>query len=310
MLVRRLLLGASGILLVWTTASFVAVRWAWVTREMCPQPCQDLGLEVLKPAQMQGMTVMKGAVHRPACSPLKLDLELHRPVTRRDTRYTLWYRARLTNQSCFAFDVASSMLLLSPDHLRETSFNEIGFFFEVLGPDGAKVPQGGFSPSSRYDFLYRLDEEAYRKARAFVDSRIGEQGNLRPGESIETVPTVLDPHEKQVVTQVTGPHHAHRLVPVAPPPGAEQGPPGFKVLDTYIFRKKGTYRIKAVYRGEAGAIPYFNKSRQIPDWLRLPHSLLSYHLGISAFKRTAYDAQSYEDYNLDVASPELPFIVE
>lgn len=268
---RRILLAAVALLGAYTVASVAAIYWYSEYRIPCAQPCRELGEEVLVPPRRRD----DDAVYRPKCKPLQLDLELYRPKARADTRYTLWYKARLVNRSCFAlYWIDSGDFMYSLDQIGAVQFTDNGLSFRVIGPDGVEVPQGGFFESSEFEFIYRADREELAR----VDSTYDEfRRNFPPGAEIRTVASELAPHKSYLVIpdadairKMTGFSHDTALRPAAPPPGTEAPPPGFRILDAYRFKRKGTYRIQAAYRDDLTAVPLRLSVDTLPPWLTLP----------------------------------------
>lgn len=268
---RRILLAAAAILGAYTAASVAAFYWYAEYRIPCAQPCRDLGEDVLAPARRRD----DDPIYRPKCQPLQLDLELYRPRARADTRYTLWFKARLVNRSCFElWGIDSTGFKYCRDEVRSTSFSDRGLSFNVLGPDGHTIPQGDFFRSSEFEFIYQANEAELAKLEPIYEEF---KQNFPPGAEIRTISSVLAPHKSyliipndEAVRHMTAFSHESVLRPAAPPPGTEAPPAGFRILDAYRFRRKGTYRIQAVYRGDLTAVPLRLPVGTLPPWLTLP----------------------------------------
>lgn len=271
---RLVALVAAGISIgTYTAASIIVSRRAWMTRDECHLPCRDLGREVLRPAASK----MHEPTYRPACRPLELQLVLHRPVARRNSRYSLWYRAKIQNVSCYDLDwVDKNGFIYSLDEFGLTSFHNEGLGFRIWGPDGREVPQGNFEKSSDYAYLYGSDNAEISRRQAA--DKYFDSGDLPSGASFETVASTLEP-TRRVATASFDPRsgdsiHGFRPEAINPPPDAETPPPGFKVLDAFQLRQPGKYRIQATFEDDyVRASARF--SRKVPNWLAFPARKLS-----------------------------------
>ncbi|PCI31526.1 MAG: hypothetical protein COB53_13085 [Elusimicrobia bacterium] len=128
---------------------------------------------------------------------------------------------------------------------------------------------------------------------------------LARNEAITTVPSILKPRKKRFISidWKTG-RHGIRLVPASIPPGAEKAPPGFKILDDYVFTIPGEYTIETFYEGEIDAEPIF------------PHDVpLVFDWGLLALRFVGFDFYPDPDtwieqrYIVNIRSNKLHFTV-
>ncbi len=272
---RKALLAVAVLLGAYTAASVAAVRWEINFKVPCAQPCRDLGEEVLEAPKRWDHV----AVYKPKCQPLQLDLELHRPKARSYTQFSLWYKARLVNRSCFdLWGILTNDFQYCLDEFGSKSFTGMSFTFRVVGPDGVEVRQGNFVRSSEYEFIYRANGKELAKWNTLYEEY---EQRFPPGGEIRSIPTELAPHKSyliipdaEAVRHMTSFRHESVLRPAAPPPGTEEPPPGFRILDAYRFHRKGTYRIQAVYHGDLTAELLSLPVGFLPRWLTLPVRLI------------------------------------
>lgn len=275
---RRLAI-ASAILLAYVAGSVIYCRWALTKRAACSQPCQELGLQVAVPGKHKDSP----SIYRPLCDPLRLDLELYRPVARLNTRYALWYRLRLTNGSCYELsrlDAEDFIASWETSEMFNRKWGRSGLTIHIWGPDGSEVSPGRFNPTHRY--LYTFYREAYHRLQHSAHLTPDWSFGLNPGESIESVPSVLDPVEEVPAVDLKTGVHGYGYSPVAAPKDAETPPTGFKILDGFVLSRPGKYRIQAAYEGDVDAQAIFPYSGREPDWVAWPMVALE-KCGINLF---------------------------
>jgi hypothetical protein len=297
-------------------------RWALTAQQACDLPCRDLGRE---PAIGPDGKPVDG-VYRPGCPFVTLKLELARPVARRNTPYALWHRVTLRNNSCFELGSTwAHDFLLNMDeweYTRQVGLPMQTLGFRVWGPDGREVPRllsqaddadrirRGWDEKSppprvpapkRTMFLYDIDPD-YK--RWFKDTGIDGDwflGDLLPGKAIYTVPSVLHPKSRTGWLTMREPA----------PPGAETPPPGFKILDWFIFTQPGTYRIQAVFeKSDLGVSTIRPHRSKVPLWL--------YHVMAALDEMTGWGVNPLVEgsfwhggtYHVRVESNTLEFTVE
>lgn len=320
---KRLFLWTGGIVLVLALAAggpLVWARWALTAQPSCDLPCQDPGREV----EIGAVGKPLNDVYRPNCQLVTLHLELARPVARRNTRYALWHRATLRNNSCFelgGFEADDFILSLDDwDAHSHSSLPLKTMSFRVWGPDGREIPrqESGHERFRRFarewdgksippqqnapkTYLYANDptfKQQFQNVR--LDGNWGLVG-LMPGQAIQTVPSVLSPESRWGMT--------FRLIPT--PSDAETPPPGFKILDWFTFTQPGKYRIQAVFE------PLMLETRIIrPHRDRVPHRLRLlleafhevYGWGMTPLKASTY--WSERRYHVRAESAILEFTVK
>lgn len=291
-------LSLSAFLIVYTSISVVFVRWATTKRAACLMPCQDLGLEVAIPPKKRESL----AVYKPRCVPLKLELELHRPLARRNTRYALWHRVTLTNDSCYRLLNISRhefVVSLETENLSATFARNGALQIRVWDSDGRELVPGNFKVESPRTYLYFWDSAAFRK----LDQR---SENLEPGESIVSIPSVLMPTvDYEGVNMQTG-DHERLFMPRPVPIDAETPPAGFKILDLFVFERPGTYTIQAVFESKVDAEPILPYEKRIPFLLHLPVYLLE-KCGLDFYPDSRPLLSN--DYLVHVESERIPFTV-
>lgn len=294
------LFGGGLALAVYTMASISIDYWASAPEVECDQPCKDLGREVLVPGDTRG-----APTYRPVCQPLKLGLELSRKTARRNSRYSTWYRASLANQSCYRLEgIEASSLIYSLDEFRQVSFGEDGFSIRAKGPDGTPVPQGGFSPSKAYHYLYHADRKGLEGFRARFRNSIAD---LSPGEELPSVSSEAFPVIEEIIVDVESARAKTILRPISLPKGAESPPEGFRILDSHIFHQAGGHRLQAVFRGEIYAAPPPMRRGRIPKWVLLPASQLR-KFGLIPSRHS--EGQESRRYRVEILSPEVEVVVE
>lgn len=322
---KRLLLWTGGLVLVLAIAAagpLLWARWALTAQPSCDLPCQDPGQE--REIGPDGKPLNYSAGLRPRCPLVTLHLELARPVARRNTRYALWHRATLRNNSCFelgGFKVSDFILSLDDwdAHSHSTMPLET-MSFRVWGPDGKEIPRQESGPDRLRRFAREWDgktippqqqapriylyssDPAYK--RQFEHVRLNGNWDLEglmPGKAIQTVPSVLSPESRWPMT--------FRLIPR--PADAETPPPGFKVLDWFIFTQPGKYLIQAVFEApylEARIIRPYNDRvpRRLYLLLEAFHEL--YGWGMTPLKASTF--WSSNRYRVRAESQVLEFTVK
>jgi|GEM_PF-6864772 len=248
--------------------------WALRYRAPCPLPCQDLGRE-----PVPGEPLKAWGPFTPRCAPVKIDLELARPEAKTGHRYTLWFKLRLTNVSCYKLSLINAGPLIW--WFYENRLNVPNdFIFHVQGPDGIEVKN---LKHAAYERLPREDVEKLRRAYPHVRLRSKDTGylseygdvipyeddlaawdrmranphlsmddhayvTLQPGQSLESTVSVFAPHtehaEIEHLSGGVGYTTAHAPVALD---GAEVPVPGYRIMDQYIFWKPGRYTIRVAY---------------------------------------------------------------
>lgn len=320
---KRLLLWAVGITVALALAAagpLLWARWALTAQPSCDLPCQDPGDEPEIGADGKPVN----HVYRPRCPLATLHLELARPVARRNTRYALWHRATLRNNSCFelgGFEVDDFILNMDEwNSLYTSGLSMETLRIRVWGPDGKEIPRqenetdkfrrfarewdgktmppAPKGPSTR---LYDNDPEFKRQFQHVrLDGSWGLEG-LMPGKVIRTVPSILFPVSEWGLR--------FKLLPT--PADAETPPPGFKVLDWFIFTQPGSYRIQAVFEApslEARTIrPYKDQvPRRLYYLLEAIHEMAGW--GMTPLKATTF--WSERRYHVRAESQVLEFTVK
>lgn len=235
-----------------------------------------------------------------------MDFEVFRPIAKRNTRYTLWYRMKLTNQSCHEiWGLELNDLMFSQEQSGSTRLTEGNALnFIVWGPDGAEVKQGTFAKSRDYEFLYRPSDRELKAWQAETE-RTGRL--LLPGATFTSIPSQLAPLRQTTRIDWTTGRHSIGYEHIPPPPGAESPPPGFRVLDTYSFDKPGVYRIQALYSDRVTATAFRTGLENVPWLAALPtHFLLSFGVYVVPLK----DAGESRYLDLQLKSDPFEFRVE
>lgn len=235
-----------------------------------------------------------------------MDFEVFRPIAKRNTRYTLWYRIKLTNQSCHdVWGLELNDLMFSRDQVGLKSYSENDALnFRVWGPDGAEVKQGTFDKSRDYAFLYRPSDKELEAWKAAVE-RTGRI--LPPGATFTSIPSQLAPLRQTTRIDWTTGRHGIGYEHIAPPPGAESPPPGFRILDTFSFDKPGVYRIQALYSDRVTATAFRTGLETVPWVAALPTRFL---LNFGDFALPLNDAGESSEIDLQLKSEPFEFRVE
>lgn len=231
----------------------------------CDQPCQD-------------------AV---SCDPLEFTFEASPTKIRLGEPYYLWYRAQIKNRSCRKVAVFSIDGFLNSKELRKIAG---GLWVTVTGPDGQEIerlpipgPDGGISwdygntkgvSISTKGTIYPYQPN-YERIKILRDAgRLKEPGyvNLEPGETFETITSVLRPY--RIVawsfrTEDGGMGDGYRWVQVEKPPRFPEPPAGSNFLDRYEFKKPGRYTISAGFVDKIKLSPVFARWENSSQWLGL-----------------------------------------
>lgn len=231
----------------------------------CDQPCQD------------GMN----------CDPLELSFEVTPTQIKLSQPSMLWYRTRITNRTCRRISPISVDGFLESTELREigsalwvTVKDSSGREIERLPPAG---PDGGISwdygnnkgvdvstmgtvypYQPGFEAITRLRESGKLKDSGYVD--------LNPGETFETVTSVLRPYRILATSSRTedgGIADGYRWVLAKNPPDFPLPPAGFIFLDRYKFNRPGRYFISAGFKAQINIYPVFKRWEDSSHWLDL-----------------------------------------
>lgn len=297
---KTVFLALSTVALLILTAALAASRWALRYRAPCTQACQNLGKE-----PVPGRAPKDSRTYAPKCAPLELELELAEPKTRIHRGYTLWYRIRLTNVSCYELGVISAM-----PFVESKPYDELKLL--VLDPAGQEVKDRRYSMGPEYGEIIPFTDDPAAFKRFLTDSDLKMDSNgfvtLPPGKSMTTAASILQPHTRQLAT-VRGEGwvgSAFQRVP-ASARGIPAPPAGYRILDLYELKKPGRYTIRAIY-DHPGVF-----ARSIyPYAHRVPEPLKKLSLAL----RVIQEADLYPDYRnsgrypVRVESPAIEFEVE
>lgn len=295
--------GVAALLFVYSAISVLYVRWALTKRAECAMPCRDLGFEVAIPGERKDSP----HVYRPACKPLDLKLELHRPQARRNSRYALWYRLTLTNVSCYRFPYFSTAEFGETWEGKgiNSGLGQNGnLVIRVWGPDGNEIPRVNFKVGNPRTYLYHTDMAAYQRLLARLDKSLNL--DLGPGASVSSLPSALWPRVDArridwTIGEVVGIYAERPL-----PKDAETPPEGFTILDSFVFKTPGTYTIQAVYEKVIDAEPIYPYARRIPLAFQVPCYLLD-RIGIDF--QPDYMPMLSQHYLMRAESEKLGFTV-
>lgn len=211
--------------------------------------------------------------HRAPCAPqdgdlIKLNLSLAEPTAKAGKRYSLWAKVVLTNVSCHDLSVVDAEPFFSSKDRTRLSF-------VVRDAAGAEVPLAGAPGSSQTEYgrviPYSDDMTTFNQMRADPDLRMDDYGfvTLKPGKSLATSASTLDPHEELGWGPAPGPpgFFSHGMqVRTASAIGIRPPPAGFRSLDRFVFTKPGRYTIRAVYdHPELIASPRYPYASRVPS---------------------------------------------
>ncbi|MEK6536699.1 MAG: hypothetical protein AABZ63_04370 [Actinomycetota bacterium] len=311
--------GVIGGLILGLTAAILAARWAIAYKEPCAKACQDLGAVVAQAPK----DPRDKPVYRPTCQPLELKLELFRAEAKTNTRHTLWYRATLRNVSClmigglFADDFVERRTSFCGSHLDCP-----GLSLMAWGPDGRELEALGPATSSNifrnnsteYGEVipYQSDYDAYKQARKGLPFTYeSDLFALYPDQSFTTVPSILEPYTLEDLDVVTqrgrGTMVVRRPARFTGEP-APAPPPGFRILDQFVFKTPGVYRIRAVYGGTISAIHLYPYEEHVPDWLAWVMRQLRDVFGLDTFPPKEKNGR-WGKYISRTVSPAVEFTV-
>lgn len=229
----------------------------------CDQPCQD-GI---------------------SCDPLELTFEVKPTRLRMGEPHYLWYRARITNRSCRRISP-----IAVDEFLDSTKLGDDAMFFgvAVTGPDGRKVerlpvpgPDGGIAWNygesdgvsiSTEGTIYPYQPDYEKILRLYKTGKVDELDfvELKPGESFETITSVLRPYRivaTSVRTDDGGVAHGYGRVRAEDSPAFPEPPESFIYLDRYKFNRPGRYSIQARYSQEITLYPVYTRWINRARWL-------------------------------------------
>ncbi len=270
-----------------------AARWALNYRAPCSQPCRDLGIYPpkpysidysdpaqpwLKPASIQArMKVPEPPCPAPKCAPLKLDLELFKPEAKVNRRYTLWYRVSMKNVSCVKLGFLGGDFFMGPGDRNRNYHAASGFKIKVRDPHGNEVPDSGaprpFSTApednTEYGDVIPYDHDPAVGLKLAKDIPMDSDWDfyLNPGQSIATLSSRLHPTRMELVGMIdeygrpgSGPLYVDVDLKGAPKP-----PPGFRILEQFIFKKPGKHTIQVTMENaRLPATPSFPYEGPVP----------------------------------------------
>lgn len=238
--------------------------------DSCTSPCNgDLGLNW---AEGHGYP---SAI--PTCKPAELRIELHETKIKRGARYPLWYRATLKNTSCFKMTtVLANFLIHGPE-------------FKIFDSQGVEVP-----PNARYSWNdvipYSYDRQALAAMEADPTLKLGvAEGigpplwfmHLPPGRSVTGLPSKLEPslnwlqphgfsgkpldfsvRDKTMRPIIEGKLKGEDFA---------EPPKGFAVVEGYVLRTPGKYRIQAEAGSEFRQVMLYSRferyRRHVPEFI-------------------------------------------
>lgn len=259
---RRAIIIAMLILAVHYAGTFYLKRY-YAVLVPCDQPCQD-GI---------------------SCEPLEFTFEVMPPKLKSGEPHYLWYRARIKNRSCRELAPISVDGFLIPDELGKTARN---LWITVNGPDGREIdrlpapgPDGGIAWNygdskgvsiSTEGIIYPYQPDYEKIIRLYKTGKLNEPRfiYLKPGESFETITSVLRPYRvvaTSVRTEDGGLADGYGRVRVENPPAFPAPPDGFIHLDRYRFNRPGRYTISAGFTDKLDVDPIFARWENRSRWL-------------------------------------------
>lgn len=233
---RRFLHGLAALAAFILTA-FGIIRlsiWMLDYTPSCQQPCRDLG----------------SASDHPACIPVTLSLEAVPASTKAGVVTEVFFRVRLTNQSCYVMSVPAGGFIWYRD--RQEMRAVVPFHIHIQGPNGEVRSNLLLSKIALYSDRPLEESELRSTEGARPDDK--DFINLLPGDSLTSNSAILAPYRTVLRDQHEPDGSIATLlvrVPVPVPPSAVSPPPGFNVVDDLRFDVPGNYRVIATY-GDAG----------------------------------------------------------
>jgi hypothetical protein len=327
---KKLLFGLAVAAIVLIGAGLTLSLWALRYRAPCDLPCQDLGREPLP-----GRDPNEIRLSKPHCAPLKIALELARPTATLGRRYTLWFKVRLTNASCYKLSMIDASPLIwwfddrtyrvppyltihvdgpdgkeirNLDHVREHGFTAAEIA-KMSGLDKRYIPDERIVSEYGEVIPYEDDNGAFRRWQSDPSLAMNNNGyiQLLPGHSITTTASNLAPHtEKQVIQHTNGGVGLMNIhVPTALS-GIEQTVDSFRVLDQYIFHKPGHYKIRVAYEPPPiTAEPIYPYASRVPDSVQN----LLVELGLTQWRDTDPAFRDGASYPIRLESAPVDFEV-
>lgn len=255
--IKKIGLALAGAGLIYLVVGVLYYRWALNYQPPCSQPCRDLGEERIS---INYRNIGPVTLFRPRCNPVRLELEVFKPETRTGRRYTLWYRVRMKNVSCFNLNILRAHFFIGSKGVSPRYYSDHGFRFKILDPKGRDVEDinsggPGKVKQSEYGNVipYDSDHEAHERMKTALKLSSDWYFSLDPGQEIATNPFSLAPYYLELGARQNqnGPPGFSQSGPgmvrvKAVLPNAPVPPPGFRVLENFVFDDPGKYRIQVV----------------------------------------------------------------
>lgn len=294
---RRILIwlaAFAGLGLLALAAASYAAFWALNYQAPCAQPCRDLGVYPLEPSttdhsdptnsflnpaniQARENNKVEKPNPPPKCSPLKLDLELFKPETKANKRYTLWYRVTMKNISCLKLGNLDGLFFDGTMVPQRPYHTASGFKIKIWDSLGREVRDLGIpssfstAPENKTEYGDVIPYDNNPGVALKLAEDLGMTPNLSfdlaPGQSITTFPSRLFPTRMELVGMIdeygrpgSGPQYRIIDLKDAPKP-----PPGFRILEQFVFGKPGKYRIQVIMEdANLPAKPLYPYAERVP----------------------------------------------
>ena len=292
----RSLIKKTSLPIVTLTLFFMGLRVILNYQRPCEPPCRPLrpaGQKVIKESSDERI------VYLPQQQPLELTLELDKPITKANTRFTLHYKVSVRNLS------DSMITTIRTDFFRaqESLGSRMDFYFKIWDPSGRELeplyPLGEKDGVIPYDLDLGVIEEKDR----LVD--------LAPGGVLRNARSVLRPFRwESSWREVREPDGVGTAIAKGKVRVQAKGwpapAPGFRVLDGYRFESAGRYRIQAVYDDRHYTSPIYPVWNALPKVLAVFLGRLTY-LGIDVTPQGF--SSNYYNYEFHAESKVLEFEV-
>jgi hypothetical protein len=203
-------------------------------------------------------------------APIELHLELGEFPVRSNSRYTIAYAATLKN-------VLQSHLLIAPDFFRQNVLFDAArskrrWFRLEIRDEGGREVRPVPALDSNQPIPYRLDAAADRLPR--LEDEMAPTW-IMPGEEWRSLSSILAPFEYAFRQEMTARGPATIKVPRSVKlAGYEAPPPGYRILDRFIFRQPGRYSVRVVFDDDVSVIPAYRWADKLPKELRRALALL------------------------------------
>lgn len=269
---------------------------SWLmTPDSCVSPCTgDLGLNWAKGGGYPSAI--------PSCNPAEVRIELHSTKVKLGARYPLWYKASIQNTSCFKMTtVLANFLIDGPE-------------FKVWNSSGVEVvPNVHYSWNDVIPYGYDRKALAAMEGDPSLNLKVA-QGigpplwfmHLPPGRTVSRLPSTLEPSlnwlqphgfggpplDFSVRDKMMRPLVEERLrgSKFAEPPN------GFSVVEGYVFRTPGKYRIQAEVGSEFRQVILYSRF----EW---------YHRHIPAFLQRAFELASQPEWAPHISPMEDSLVI-